>query len=91
MRSLNYGNPRHDRRYCIPLQELGETVDLIVVLAVWEQGNFTLKLGKPEGAHWYQNLPALDQVRDQQRACRLIVFRNDAFDAESTFAPKVLQ
>ena len=35
----------HKLSLCQPLQELGKTVDLIIVFSVWKEGDFTLEIG----------------------------------------------
>jgi len=47
---------------CEPLEELGETIDLIVVLASREERDLALEGGEPRRIGWDCDPPGFDQV-----------------------------
>lgn len=76
--------------FCEPLEELGETIDLIVMFAVWKEGDLALELRKPGGVFGDCYPPAFDQMSHTEEPGGLVVLGDNTLEGQLCVSLKIL-
>ena len=88
---LKRPDSRHRTWLSQPFQELRDAIHLIVMLSVWEQRDLTLKLRDPTGIVWDSDLTSFDKMRNREKTRGLVVFGDEATDADVRILTQILK